>query len=397
MSLQLFFSVGEPSGDLHAANLIGRLQERAQVSCLGLGGPKMRARGCELLRDMTDLAVMGFFPVIAKLPEFFALKARVADALDRSRPDAVVLIDYPGFNWHVARLAKERGIPVFYYGLPQLWAWASWRVKKVQKYVDHALCKLPFEEAWFRSQGCRATYVGHPYFDELAQQRLDQEFMRNTIQPNRRMLTLLPGSRRHEVQWNLPTLLKAAARVQQQVPDVQVAIASYNEKQAEMARSLLARQSLDAEIFVGRTPELIAAAHSCLACSGSVSLELLYHAAPAAIVYRVAWPTYQLVRQMVNVRYITLVNLMASREPFAKSTPAGEQPLYPEFATWRDCSGQLAERAIGWLNDESSRQQLISQLKDLRSKVAGAGASSTAADYILQALQASPLALRKAS
>src|SRR3954466_6243880 len=128
--MRIFFSVGEPSGDLHGANLIRQLQQRADVRARGLGGPRMKAAGCELLQDMSDLAVMGFFPVIAKLPRFWKLLEDVKRSLDQDPPDAVVLIDFPGFNWHVARAAKERGIPVFYYGLPQLWAWASWRVNK---------------------------------------------------------------------------------------------------------------------------------------------------------------------------------------------------------------------------------------------------------------------------
>src|SRR4029078_3434017 len=123
-----------------------------------------------------------------------------------------------GFNWHVARLAKERGIPVFYYGLPQLWAWATWRVKKVCAYGDPALCKLPFEEAWFREQGCNATYVGHPYFDELKQQRLDQSFIARLQMPGFRLVTLLPGSRNQEVKYNLPDLLSAATKIKRQCP-----------------------------------------------------------------------------------------------------------------------------------------------------------------------------------
>jgi lipid-A-disaccharide synthase len=357
----------------------------------------MRAAGCQLLRDMSDLAVMGLFPVLAKLPEFLALKAQVARALDTVRPDAVVLIDYPGFNWHVARLAKERGILVFYYGLPQLWAWASWRVKKVQRWVDHALCKLPFEEDWFREQGCQASYVGHPYFDELAAQRLNGSLIATLRRPGQRLLTLLPGSRNQEVKANLPILLSAARRVEDAVPEVQVAIASYNERQAAAARTMVAAHNSRADVYVGQTPELISAADCCLACSGSVSLELLYHAKPAAIVYRVGWPTYQVVRRLMNVRYITLVNLMASREPFARSGSTGERPLFPEYPTWRDCSAELAADAIGWLRDESSRQRLIAQLVDLRQRFGGAGASARAAEYILRQLGALPAALRKAS
>ncbi len=386
--MHIFFSVGEPSGDLHGANLIRRLRQRADVRAEGLGGPKMRAAGCKLLRDMSDLAVMGLFPVLGKLPEFRRLLGRVETALDAQRPDAVVLIDYPGFNWHVAKLAKERRIPVFYYGLPQLWAWASWRVKKVQRYVDHALCKLPFEEAWFNDQGCRATYVGHPYFDELREQQLDESFMAAMRLRQGRVVTLLPGSRLQEVRYNLPLLLKAGAQVRRECPGVRLAIASYNDQQAAMARELVAAGPAPAEVFVSRTPELIAAAECCLACSGSVSLELLYHAKPAVIVYRVGWLTYQVVRRLINVRYITLVNLLASEQPFVNGSGQGtnETPLYPEFPTWQDCSAGVARHAIGWLSDEAQRQRLISRLVKLREEVAAGGASATAAEYIVREL-----------
>jgi len=390
--MQVFFSVGEPSGDLHGANLIAELRKRAAIEAVGLGGPKMRSAGCELLRDMSDLAVMGLFPVIAKLPEFLRLKKQVQRALDSDRPDAVVLIDYPGFNWHVARMAKERKIPVFYYGLPQLWAWATWRVKKVQRYVDHALCKLPFEEAWFKQQGCNATYVGHPYFDELRQQQLDENFVRQLHSEKSRLLTILPGSRNQEVKYNLPDLLSAAKKVKRECPDIRLAIASYNERQAETAREMVASAGLAANVFVGRTPELITASDCCLACSGSVSLELLYHVKPAVILYRVGWLTYQVVRPLMNTRYITLVNLLASQRPLRNgntdqsSNAPTDELLFPEYPTWRDCSDQIAGHAIGWLKNEESRQQLIQRLTTLRQEVAGGGASATAAEYIVQAV-----------
>jgi len=393
--MRIFFSVGEPSGDLHGANLIGELRRRGITDFAGLGGPRMKAAGCDLLRDMSDLAVMGLVPALVKLPQFFRLLAQVERSWEASRPDAVVLIDYPGFNWHVARKAKERGIPVFYYGLPQLWAWLSWRVKKVQRYVDHALCKLPFEEAWFRARGCRATYVGHPYFDELRAQQLDEEFLRQCRARPERLLTILPGSRTHEVQSNLPMLLAAAARVRSALPGVRLAIASYNEKQAVLARQLAGSGPAPAEIHVGRTPELIAAADCCFAVSGSVSLELLYHARPSVIVYRTSPWLYALLRRLVHVRYITLVNLLAcddplattgGRQPYEAGAPGHEQVLFPEYPTWQDRSEAIAAHAIHWLSDEPERQRLIGKLKVLRERLAAGGASRAAADYIVQAL-----------
>jgi lipid-A-disaccharide synthase len=395
--MRIFFSVGEPSGDLHGANLIGELRRQAAAHFVGLGGPKMRAAGCELLADMSELAVMGLFPVLAKLPRFFGLLRQVRRSWDQSRPDAVVLIDYPGFNWHVAREAKARGIPVFYYGLPQLWAWASWRVKKVQRYVDHALCKLPFEEAWFREQGCRATYVGHPYFDELRSQQLDAHFLAACREQAGRLVTILPGSRTQEVKSNLPMLLAAAAQVRREVRGVRLAIASYSERQAALARQLVAAGPVPAEVHIGRTPELIAAADCCLAVSGSVSLELLYHARPSVIVYRVPWWLYTVVRRLMRVRYITLVNLLASDqplasgkspEPYAAGAPGHEQVLFPEYPTWRDRSTDIAGHAIRWLTDEPERQRLIARLTSLREQVAAGGASAAAAKYIAAELAA---------
>jgi len=394
--MRIFFSVGEPSGDLHGANLIAELRQRSRIEAVGFGGPRMAAAGCELLQDMSELAVMGLVPVLTKLPRFFALRDRAVAFFRDQRPDAVVLIDYPGFNWHIARAAKEADIPVFYYGLPQLWAWAEWRVRKVRECVDHALVKLPFEEAWFNARGCRATYVGHPYFDELRAQRVDHPFLDRLAMQSGRLVTILPGSRTQEVKSNLPQLLKAASLVRKEVSDMRVAIASYSDRQAELARHIVARSRVPAEIHVGRTPELIMSAAACLACSGSVSLELLYHAVPSVILYRVPIWTYAAVRQLVKVRYITLVNLLATDQLYSdgghpalynRNQPGHEDVLLPEYPTWRDRSADLAAHVVEWLTDEPARQRAIGRLADLRERVATGGASARAAEYIVRELE----------
>jgi lipid-A-disaccharide synthase len=399
--MRIFFSVGEPSGDLHGANLIAELQRLTRGSgevagafeAVGFGGPRMAAAGCTLLQDMTELAVMGLFPVLARLPRFFEFRDRAVAYFRDQRPDAVVLIDYPGFNWHIARAAKELDIPVFYYGLPQLWAWAPWRVRKVRDYVDHALVKLPFEEAWFRDRGCRATYVGHPYFDELRTQRLDHPFLDRLAMQRGRLVTILPGSRTLEVKSNLPQLLRAAARVAGKVSGVRFAVASYNARQAALARRIVDRSPVAAEVHVGHTPELILSAQACLACSGSVSLELLYHAVPSVVLYRVPWWTYAVVQQFVQVRYITLVNLLATDQiyadarhpaPYDPHQPGHDDVLLPEYPTWRDRSADLAAHVIEWLTDEPARQRAIARLVALRHRVGIGGASARAAAYIAE-------------
>jgi len=403
--MRIFFSVGEPSGDLHGANLIAELRRlttgaagphRGEAfTAVGLGGPRMAAAGCELLQDMSELAVMGLFPVLAKLPRLIELRDRAVAWLREQRPDAVVLIDYPGFNWHIARAAKEADIPVFYYGLPQLWAWAEWRVRKVRDYVDHALVKLPFEEAWFRKHECNATYVGHPYFDELRGQRLDHPFLDRLAMQRGRLVTILPGSRTQEVTNNLPQLLQAAARVRGEVPGVRLAVASYNERQAAIARRFVERSGVAADVHVGHTPELILSAEACLACSGSVSLELLYHAKPSVILYKVPWWTYLVVRRLVKVRYATLVNLLTTDQLYAdaahrglyeRNGPGHEHVLMPEYPTWRDRSADIAAHVIEWLTDESARQRTIAGLTALRDRIGAGGASATAAQYIVSHL-----------
>ena len=140
--MRIFFSVGEPSGDLHGANLIRRLKLQTEVECVGFGGPKMEEAGCELKFELTSMAVMFIAEVLKNIRLFFRLIGDADKYFAENKVDAVVLIDYPGFNWWIARKAKKHGIPVFYYGVPQMWAWAGWRVRKIRKFVDHVLLSL---------------------------------------------------------------------------------------------------------------------------------------------------------------------------------------------------------------------------------------------------------------
>jgi lipid-A-disaccharide synthase len=195
--------------------------------------------GCRLHTDLTALAVMWLGRVLLNLHKFWGLVSRADRYFRHHRPDAVVLIDYPGFNWWIARRAKAHGIPVFYYAPPQIWAWASWRIKKMRRFVDHVLCSLPFEEQWYRERGCHATFVGHPYFDEVRRQQLDPRFMEEQRQQAGSLVTILPGSRTQEVQQNLRWFLKTAALIRDQVPNVRFAIASFKPHQAEFARQLV--------------------------------------------------------------------------------------------------------------------------------------------------------------
>ena len=394
--MKIFFSVGEPSGYLHGANLIRELRrQRPECEFVGYGGPRMAAAGCQLHEDLTQFAVMWFAAVILNLHKFIGLMRRADRYFREERPDAVVLIDYPGFNWWIAARAKARGIPVFYYGTPQMWAWAGWRVKKMRRYVDHVLCKLPFEVPWFHQRHCNATYVGHPYFDEMANQELDARFIAELLLRGGRMVTILPGSRTAEVLLNLPAFLQAARIVQHEVPSAQFAIASYNEKQADIAREQVTAAGLSIDVFVGRTPELIHAADCCLACSGSVSLELLHHQKPTVIHYRIG-PFLAVLRwALLKTRYITLVNMLASDNIFSRrgetydpDAPGAEEVPFPEYLTRHDKAEPMAAHIVRWLTNEPERRRRIAQLARLRARYGHPGASLRAAEYIVTALAA---------
>lgn len=409
MAKTIFYSVGEPSGDLHGANLIRALADPSSepIEAVGFGGPRMAEAGAALDFDLTQLAVMGFLEVAKKLPQFLRLASFAERLFVERRPDAVVLIDFPGFNWHIARLAKKHGVPVIYYGTPQVWGWASWRVRKLRRYVDHALCKLPFEESWLRERGVNATYVGHPYFDELHTRRLGAAFVARERASEGPLVTLLPGSRTQEVRNNFVCQLAAMRKIRSRVPEARFAVAAFKEAHRPILEASVRKAGMTPSegpaIHVGRTPELIEAATCCIAVSGSVSLELLHHTKPTAILYRVSRFAYGLQSVFRRVPYITLVNLLTAPELFPKRVgvydrrdPRHAHALMPEYLTCVDRSDDLAHHAVEWLRRPERRERLVARMHELKSRVAVPGASDRAADYIRGVLRGSPAAGRAA-
>jgi lipid-A-disaccharide synthase len=396
--MRIFISAGEPSGDLHGANLIRSIRRRlpgADVQFVGYGGAKMAGAGAELLYPLVDLAVMWFLNVLLNLLTFIRLIVKADRYFRDHRPDAVVLIDYPGLHWWIARRAKARGIPVFYFVPPQLWAWAGWRVRKVQKYVDQVLCSLPFEPAWYRERGVPdAVYVGHPYFDELAARPLDDGFLSEHRGRRGPLVAILPGSRTQEVRRNLPDMIKAARELARRRPDVRFAVACLHERHKAMAERIIAEVGAQAEgpgsgsapgssatgkppaieVFAARTPELIRLARMAWAVSGSVGLELMADGLPSVVLYKVNRFDLWIARPFIKAKYISLVNLLADEE------------VFPEYLTWRDESGDLVRWALAWLDETEERARTTLALDALRRRVAHPGATDRAAERIVARL-----------
>lgn len=379
--MRVFISAGEPSGDLHAANLIHSLRKlRPDVEVVGLGGDRMREAGATLIYPLVDLAVMWFLRVLLNLNKFFAIKAMAERDWDAHRPDAVVVIDYPGFHWHLARAAKKRGIPVIYFVPPQIWAWGGWRIGKVRRSFDRVLCSLPFEPKWYHDRGFPgATYVGHPYFDETAERVIDAAFVAEQTAPAAPLVAILPGSRTQEVARNLPIMLRAAAKLAALRPDARFAAACLHERHRDLAATILREAGLPATVAVAlhaaRTPELIRAARVAWAVSGSVGLELMTEALPTVVLYKIRAFDLWVARKFIKSKYISLVNLLADAE------------VMPEYLTSVDVSTDLADWAARWLDHPAERQRTAAALSRLRDEVAVPGASDRAAAAILAALE----------
>jgi lipid-A-disaccharide synthase len=368
---RIFVSAGEPSGDVHGGNLVRALHEHLPgAECVGFGGDRMAAAGCHLLYPLCNLAVMGIGPVLAHLPTFAELLGRTDRWLGRYRPDAVVLIDFPGLHWWLARRAKAHGIPVLWFVPPQIWAWATWRVARMRKYVDHVLCSLPFEEPWYHARGVNARYIGHPFFDDLPRQRLDPAFLAAQQARGGRIVGLLPGSRTQEVEHNFKTMVRTALRLHRQLPDTRFLVACFKEHHRQLVAKVLGSHGLPVEAHVGRTPEIIHLAEACVAVSGSVSLELLYRLKPTAIVYKVGSLGLRLAQRFLSSKYITLVNLLADRE------------LYPEFLSDRCQSRAVAQQLHHWLTDPEATRALVADLTELRGRIGSPGACARTAAFV---------------
>lgn len=377
--MQVFVSAGEPSGDLHGSNLVAAIKKLApDAEIVGFGGGKMLDAGQKQHFPLTSLAVMWFGRVLLNLGTFFRI-ARQSEVHFRSqKPAALVVIDYPGFHFALAKRAHRAGVPVYWFVPPQLWAWAGWRSEKMRKWVRTVLTALPFEDDWYRRRGVNSHFIGHPYFDELAHQKLDAKFVETQKSRGGPIVAVLPGSRNQEVRENFAIMVSAAKRIREAVPGVRFLVASFNEKQAGVAREVLVAAGFDAEIHVGKTPEIIECADVCLAVSGSVGLEMMFRLKPAVITYKVAWIGWFLARKIfMTCRWVSLVNLLAGEE------------VYPEFFSYRNESAGIAERVIRLLQNPVEREEVEAKLRDLRGRVAIPGATERAAEYIVRDLQAS--------
>jgi len=355
MTRKVMFIAGEASGDANAAPIVAALRPKVEV--FGAGGPRMKAAGMELLLDLTEHAVVGLVEVLKNYGKFKRIfDSLVADA-EKRRPDAVVLVDFPGFNLRFAKQMKKRGIKVIYYISPQLWAWHASRATQIERDVDLMLTIFPFEKAWYAEHApkLRVEFVGHPMAERL------EEGRRATRED--RLVLLLPGSREREVAKLWPVM----CRVVEQMPaDVEFVAAAVNDSMAGMI------QHPRVKVEVGSAHRLMQRATLAITASGTATMECAFSGCPMIVVYKVNWLTYLVGRWLVTIDWLGMPNVIAGRE------------IVPEFIQYRAQPNTIAGIANELLGDTARRSAMQRELAVIVEKLGGAGASQRAAELIAQ-------------
>lgn len=362
---RIFFCAGESSGDIHGANLIRALRRAdPTVECEGLGGRRMAEAGMELRYDLAGRAIMGFTEVVKSLAFIRRLFHETVARMRESRPDLLVVIDYPGFNIRLAKAAKRLGIPVVYYVSPQVWAWKKGRVHTLAGLVDKMLVILPFEEKLYRDIGAPCAFVGHPLLDHLADAPRAEEYRGPWI------IGLMPGSREQEIARLLAPMLEVARGIRAAHPEARFAVPCVDAAREAQIRAIAGDFPL--ETVVGKTYELLGRARFCLVASGTATLETALFGVPLVIMYRISELSYRIARRLVHVEHIGLVNILAGRG------------IVPEFIQHDVQPERILPVALRLIEDTPERARMLEDLAEVRARLGGPGASERAAAEILE-------------
>ena len=366
-------SCGEPSGDLYAGALATELQRlEPATTIVGLGGDRLREAGAALTADFSGLSVTGLLEVARLLPRTYATYRSLVREAKANRPDVFVAIDFPDFNFVLARAMRKLGVPVVYYISPQLWAWRRGRMKTMRRIASRVLVIFPFEEAIYREAGIPVQWVGHPLFDVAKPPVPRAEFLTGIgLDPGRPVVALLPGSRRNELHAILPDLLRAAAIVRERLPRVQFIVA----RAPHLSDALFAPlQGLagGAVILKGRADDVLAAADVALLASGTVTVQAALHECPMVVVYRLSALTYRLGKPFVHVDTYAMVNLVAGRR------------VVPELIQEAFTPARVADEALRVLTSPAHAASVRRDLSEVRSRLGAPGASRRAAQAVLE-------------
>jgi lipid-A-disaccharide synthase len=377
--MTLYFVAGEVSADNHGAALMRSLRQLdGELKFVGRGGPQMREVAGEQFKNwIGEAAVLGLWEVLRKYGYFQEQFHETLREIRESKPDAVVLIDYPGFNLRLAR-ALRRQAPrqkTIYYISPQVWAWNRGRIKRMAQSINLMLCIFPFEVDLYSQAGLRVSFVGHPMIERLRHRKIATERDRNLI-------GLFPGSRSREVRKIFPVMLEAARELRKHNRNLRFEVAAVSEQLAQEMERLLHGHPADQadgleppatiQIKVGEAAEIMQRAWTGIVASGSATLEAAYFRLPFVLIYKVAWPTYLAARLVVSVKYLGMPNLLADKE------------VVPEFIQHRAKPSAIVKAAQPLIENANTRERMISEFDAIVPKLGETGASERAARAIIE-------------
>jgi len=371
--MRFYIVSGEASGDLHGANLIKALKkEYANLTIRAWGGDLMQNEGAEIIKHYRNLAFMGFVEVVKNLKTIFNNLTFCKEDILKFKPDAIILIDYPGFNLRIAKFAKENGIKVIYYISPQIWAWKQSRVHQIKRDVGLMLCVLPFEEDFYKKFNYLVSFVGHPLLDAIEayktnQTQTEDQFFKENQLSFKPIIALLPGSRQQEIQVILSNMLTMV----KYFPNYQFVVAGAPGINPEFYNQFI---NQDVKLLVGQTYRLLQYAQAALVTSGTATLETALFEVPQIVCYKGSTLSYYIAKRLIKVKYISLVNLIMDKQ------------IVTELIQHDLNEQNLRNNLENILINNSSKANIIASYKELKQKLGGIGASERAAKKIVSYL-----------
>ena len=375
-SKKVLLVAGEVSGDLHGSYLVEAIHSiDPEIQFFGVGGEGLRRTGMRLLHHSQSLSVVGITEVFVKLRSILKALRTLKRSLERENPDLVILIDFPDFNLRFAKIAHRRGIPILYYISPQIWAWRPKRVKLIARLVKKMVVLFPFEVPLYETAGVDVEWVGHPLLD-IVRPTLSKEmaFQQFGLDPKRRTVGLLPGSRIHEIERLLPSLLASADLLKKEIPDLQFIIPlAPGIPPATLSPWM---RSVDAAIKVvqGQTYDAMNLSELLITASGTATLEGAILGKPMIIIYKVSFPSYWVGRALIRVDHIGLVNLVAEKE------------IAPELIQKEVNPRRIADEAFRILKDPLLSRKMSESMGEVRQRLGEPGAAQRAAQCVVSLL-----------
>ncbi|MCX2493738.1 lipid-A-disaccharide synthase [Pedobacter sp. PF22-3] len=367
--MKYYLVAGEASGDLHGANLMKALKaEDGEAVFRYFGGDKMEAEGGALVKHYADMAFMGFTEVVLNLRTIFKNLKACKEDLIQWKPDVLILIDFPGFNLKIAEFAKANGIKVCYYISPKVWAWNQKRVLKIKKVVDHMFCILPFEVDFYREWGMAVDYVGNPLLDEIAQFTPDLNFRRNQQLGDEKIIALLPGSRKQEIERLLPVMLS----ITEHFPGYTFAIAAAPNFTETYYHQFIGAKKV--KLLFNNTYNLLHHAHAAVVASGTATLETALFKVPQVVVYKGGTISIAIARLLVKIKFISLVNLIVNKKIVTE--------LIQE-----DCNTKKVNEELKMITEGAGRDTMLKHYDELLLLMGQPGASAKTARLIVENLE----------